>query len=180
MKKYSENVQQHIMSEADGCGLYVGTYKKYNEGSIFGAWLDLATFDDADEFFDVCRELHEDEDDPEFMFQDYQGFPEALYSESMNEDDIEKIIEYAQMDDDDRDILEGYIDATGDDGATLDKARDRYVGHYDDFEDFAEELFFDIYDVPENIRYYIDIAAFARGLKMDYYVADNGNIYSAA
>ena len=67
--------------------LYVGTYKKYNEGSIKGAWLDLDKFKNADEFYRACKRLHRDERDPEFMFQDVETDPgcdwqEGLYSES--------------------------------------------------------------------------------------------------
>jgi len=62
--------------------IYVGTYKKYNEGSIAGKWIDLSEFEDYDSFVATCRELHQDEEDPEFMIQDFQGFPKASYSES--------------------------------------------------------------------------------------------------
>lgn len=67
--------------------LYVGTYAKYNSGSLAGAWLDLDKFKDADEFERACRRLHRDERTPEFMFQDVETDPgcdwqEGLYSES--------------------------------------------------------------------------------------------------
>ena len=67
--------------------LYVGTYAKYNRGSIAGAWLDLDKFKDADEFAAACRRLHKDERDPELMFQDVEidagcDWQEGLYSES--------------------------------------------------------------------------------------------------
>ena len=41
--------------------VYVGTYNKYNNGSLFGKWLDLSDYPDKDEFLEACRELHEDE-----------------------------------------------------------------------------------------------------------------------
>ena len=50
--------------------VYVGTYKKYAEGSLFGMWMDLTAFSDYDEFWAACRILHNDEKDPEVMFQD--------------------------------------------------------------------------------------------------------------
>lgn len=53
--------------------VYVGTYHKYNCGSIAGKWLDLTEFDDEQDFFAACSELHADEEDPELMFQD-SGF----------------------------------------------------------------------------------------------------------
>lgn len=62
--------------------VYVGTYNKYNSGLLFGKWLDLSDYSDKDEFMEACRELHEDEQDPEYMFQDYENIPEALISES--------------------------------------------------------------------------------------------------
>lgn len=51
-------------------GVYCGTYGKYAAGSIDGKWLDLSNYADMDEFLEACAELHKDEHDPEFMFQD--------------------------------------------------------------------------------------------------------------
>ncbi|CSY98754.1 Antirestriction protein [Shigella sonnei] len=61
--------------------VYVGTWHKYNCGSIAGRWFDLTTFDDERDFFAACRALHQDEADPELMFQDYEGFPGNMASE---------------------------------------------------------------------------------------------------
>ena len=58
--------------------VYVGTYKKYNEGSINGGWLDLADYKTYDDFLKACRRLHKNERDPEFMIQDTQDFPDGL------------------------------------------------------------------------------------------------------
>ena len=41
--------------------VYVGTYNKYNSGSLFGKWLDLSDYSDKDEFMEACRELHKDD-----------------------------------------------------------------------------------------------------------------------
>lgn len=62
--------------------IYVGTYHKYNSGSIAGEWVDLEDFEDTADFYEYCREIHKDEKDPEFMFQDYENIPENLVSES--------------------------------------------------------------------------------------------------
>ena len=62
--------------------VYVGTYNKYNNGSLFGKWLDLSDYSDKDEFLEACADLHKDEQDPEYMFQDYENIPETLFSES--------------------------------------------------------------------------------------------------
>lgn len=104
MKEQFESVSSYIVDYLwDQPAIYCGTYKKYNEGSLFGAWLDLRTFDSYEEFIDVCKQLHADEEDPELMFQDYQCFPAEWYSEScMDEEVFDKIIAFIQMDDDNR------------------------------------------------------------------------------
>ena len=61
--------------------VYVGTYEKYNNGSIAGAWIDLEDHDE-ESFGAAIAELHKDEADPEYMFQDREGFGAVMFSES--------------------------------------------------------------------------------------------------
>lgn len=72
--------------------VYCGTYAKYNAGSIKGAWVDLTQFDNGKDFVAYCRKLHGDEADPELMFQDYENFPDWMYSESMNAQQVDEIL----------------------------------------------------------------------------------------
>lgn len=58
--------------------VYVGTYHKYNNGSIKGGWLNLADYNTHNDFLNACRRLHKDETDPEFMIQDTEGMPDGL------------------------------------------------------------------------------------------------------
>ena len=46
---------------------------KYNNGSIEGKWFDLSDFSDKYEFCEACKELHADEEAPEYMFQDWEN-----------------------------------------------------------------------------------------------------------
>lgn len=62
--------------------VYVGTYGKYNRGSLAGEWVDLTQFSNIDEFYKYIRRLHKDERDPEFMFQDYENIPKVFITES--------------------------------------------------------------------------------------------------
>jgi antirestriction protein len=61
--------------------VYVGTYHKYNCGSIFGKWFDLTEFNGREDFYEACQALHADEWDAEFMFQDWEGIPSQFVSE---------------------------------------------------------------------------------------------------
>lgn len=58
--------------------VYVGTWRKYNNGSIQGAWIDLSQFATYAEFVAKCKAIHKDENDPEFMIQDFSNFPDGL------------------------------------------------------------------------------------------------------
>ncbi len=53
--------------------VYVGSYHKYNCGSISGKWFDLTEFECREDFYEACQALHADERDAEFMFQDWEG-----------------------------------------------------------------------------------------------------------
>lgn len=71
---------------------YVGTYGKYNSGSIAGKWLKLSKYESKNEFLQACRRLHKDESDPEFMFQDYENIPESMIDESFISDEIWNVL----------------------------------------------------------------------------------------
>lgn len=74
--------------------VYVGTYKKYNSGSINGEWVDITKFDNYAQFVTACRLIHCDEVDPEFMIQDHQYVPDGLgCSEWITEQEFNDIID---------------------------------------------------------------------------------------
>jgi antirestriction protein len=151
--------------------IYVGTYAKYNNGSIAGAWIDLEQFSDKDDFLEACAQLHEDEDDPEFMFQDFEGFPDRFYSESGIDD---ALFEYLALDDNAREILAAYIECTGDSDATIDDAMDKFQGEFNSDVDFVDELLTSCGDLPSDLPSYvvIDWEATARNIMFDYMVHD--------
>ena len=69
--------------------VYVGTYGKYNNGSLEGAWVNLDDFSSREEFLRYCiKELHANERDVELMFQDYENIPEGFIGESYISDKL--------------------------------------------------------------------------------------------
>lgn len=134
--------------------LYVGTYAKYNAGSIEGAWLDLDDYGDREDFLTACRELHEDEDDPELMFQDFEGFPRNWYSESSAPPDI--LWEWMELGDNEQDAFAVYVDHRGGD-STIDDFRDAYRGTYDSEADFAQQTADDTGAIPDSLPNWIVI-----------------------
>lgn len=176
-----ERIREHGYDYETGHpAVYCGTYRKYNEGSIDGAWLDLTTFADYDEFIEVCRLLHRDEEDPELMFQDYENFPYKWYSEScMDEETFDKIQEYAEMDESRQEAFDDYMDICSDDD--FESFDDAYCGKWDSKEDFARQLVDDCYDIERmmgSLSYYFDYEAYGRDLFMtDYTMGDNGHVF---
>ena len=155
--------------------VYVGTYGKYNEGSIYGAWLDLTKFSDYEEFMEVCRLLHKDEEDAEFMIQDYECYPKRWYSESgMDEETFDKIRRWWDMDDEKREAFEAYVNYFDDEDE--DSFNDKYCGHFDSEEEYAEQFIMEMggemaafYDAHPG---YFNIEAFARDLFYDFTFVD--------
>lgn len=153
--------------------LYVGTYAKYNNGSIAGAWVDLTQFADAEAFYKHCAELHKDEADPEFMFQDFEGFPEHFYSESGVTDEL---FEFLALDDNEKALLEAYIECTGIKDATLNDAEEAFYGQYESDLDLAYEYVEStgmLGECNEVVARYFDYEAFARDLAYDF-MSHNG------
>lgn len=123
--------------------LYVGTYHKYNSGSLAGKWLDLDDFSDKDEFIQACYKLHKDEEDPELMFQDWSGesYEKQFYGESWVPENYWQIKDLCENEEDREAFLE-YCDHFGDepDHEAYQRYRDRYVGSYESDREFAEEF----------------------------------------
>lgn len=124
--------------------VYVGTYAKYNNGSIYGAWVDLTKFNTYEDFLKYIYKLHKDERNPEFMIQDFKGFPEAWYSETMfpNEDMFYQIKEYYELFDGDEERQAAYdiISEWSGEPISIDEFNDRYMGIYKSEYDYIDEM----------------------------------------
>ncbi len=177
----NEFVREHVADfTSDNPAVYCGTYAKYNDGCIDGAWLDLTTFDSYDDFIEVCKKLHRDEEDPELMFQDFENFPKDWYSEScMDEVTFNNIQKYADMNEEMREAFDDYICNFS--FVDFESFEEAYCGKYNSEEDFATELLDDCYDIERmmgSLARYFDYEAFARDLFMtDYWMGYNGHVF---
>ena len=115
--------------------VYVGTWEKYNNGYLAGAWLKLQDYKDAEEFYKKCKDLHSDEVDPEFMFQDIENMPLGF---SKNED-VKEAYEQLEVIDSielDAEIIKAGIECE----IEPEKIDECYAGSYASDIDFAVEL----------------------------------------
>ena len=173
-------VAEHKSScDNENPSVYVGTYAKYNEGSLRGLWIDLSSFDDYDEFINFCKAIHADEYDPELMAQDYEGFPRCWYHEGfMSRDDFDSILEYSEMcKKHSQEAVDDYMEFHD----SLDNFDEAYMGEWDSEEDFARHIVDECYDLEKtmgNLSNYFDYERFARELFMfDYQMGEHGNVF---
>ncbi|WP_010249852.1 antirestriction protein ArdA [Myroides injenensis] len=164
--------------------VYVGTYAKYNNGSIKGDWIELSNFSSIEEFYEFCSELHADETDPEFMFQDWENIPSELISESNLSENIFSIIE--KVSDLQYNTLEAFSawvsignhDIESDDIDLLfESFEEDYQGCYNSEEDFAYQIIDECYDLSDFVKSYFDYESFARDLFMSDYNYESGHVF---
>ena len=156
----------------NGPALYVGTYGKYAAGSIDGAWLYLDNYADPYDFMLACKQLHSDEPDPEFMFQDYIDLPSSLYKECLTMDDLIAIYEFLELEGYEREAVQVYLDQIGND--STDRILEMYSGVYDSEEDFATdyvEMSGDLDSIPEHLQQYFDYDAYTRTIFIDEFTS---------
>lgn len=130
--------------------VYVGTYRKYNEGNLKGSWFDLGDYDDKDEFIEACLEFHKDEEDPELMIQDVDC-PDWM-SQFISGDNVEEIVwDILNADDnpetwDDAEWVQWHNEYCSEHNCG-----DGYIYYFD--EDFFEEMFADKMEVARAVAF---------------------------
>lgn len=164
--------------------VYVGTYEKYNNGSLYGQWLDLSDYSDVSEFYEACAKLHEDEKDPEFMFQDYENIPEGLINECFIS---EKFFELRDaITSFDSDHLEAFfiwcdnnhsILSSADVDQLISDFEQQYVGKYKSEEDFAIEAVEQRHDLSDFALQYFDYESYANELFHSDYWFSEGHVF---
>ncbi|KAA5978596.1 antirestriction protein ArdA [Pantoea sp. M_4] len=179
--------------------VYVGTYHKYNCGSIFGKWFDLTEFEGREDFYEACQALHADEWDAEFMFQDWEGIPQALHADEWDAEfmfqdwegipsrfvsesamDWDFIAAYKRAEEEGREAaFIAWAEYTGE--CDYDAFDDAYRGEAESEEDYAQEMVEGkglLNEVPEPLRSYFDFEAYARDLFSSGYVFHDGHVFS--
>lgn len=165
----------------DTASIYVSTYAKYNNWSLYGKWLNLSDYCDYDELLVTMRELHKDEHDPKFMFQDYECLileKLGLLSECHISKDIYNVLEQINDSAHDIEVYEACLDCLGkmEFQSLYAYVNNFYYGEYSSDETFVQELYEN--DIPFNLPNFvvIDWEATARNIMYDYFES-NGHYF---
>ena len=145
--------------------IYVGTYAKYNNGTLQGEWVSLSDFYDLDGFLEYCAEIHEDEEEPEYIFQDWENIPDSLIDESNLEEAFWTWVEgnNIKLTQDAYDLVKSFQSA--------------YIGSYASKEEFAEELVRMENDLSDFALSYFDFSKYADDLFDTDYWYKNGYVF---
>ena len=169
--------------------IYVGTYSQYNNGSLFGAWIDLTHYSTKEEFYEACKKLHKGEEDPEYMFQDTDGklsdMPQDWISESHVSDLVFKFLEHFKDDNEQGEAFlnwHSHAGYNGDLDYLVSQFDEAYKGEYDNEAAFAEHLieengWYDILEKGGISANYFDVDAFKRDLFMGEFFFTDGVVY---
>ena len=169
--------------------IYVGTYSKYNAGSLFGQWIDLTKYSDKETFIEACQFLHNDEPDPELMFQDYEGIlhdmPKCWISESHISEEIFEFLEHFSDDEEKGKAFLNWVSFSGYSGDfhyLLSNFEEAYQGEFDSERAFAEHLADEMgwYAAMKKVginECYFDEESYARDLFICDFTYSDGIVY---
>lgn len=156
--------------------VYVGTYAKYNDGNLFGKWFDLEDYTDLDEFYEACADLHADEEDPELMFQAWEGIPDGMVSECSVSPECWTLLDAYEKHDEG--AVNAYIYCFGEWNES--DFQDRYRGEFSSWEDMATEFLEEtgqLNEIPESLRYYFDYEKYARDIRFSGDVVEHNGYF---
>lgn len=155
--------------------VYVGTYAKYNNGDLTGAWMILSDFDTYDEFLEACYELHADENDPELMFQDIDGEDFGEYDES----DCSRLFACAKacenLDNPEAMVAFIRLGLVNDWDNVRREFDERYFGYFDSYTELGYYLAQEggiLSQIPDNLQNYFDFEAYGRDASYDFHEFD--------
>ena len=163
--------------------VYVGTYGKYNRGSIAGDWLHLDSYKNWDEFMLACKLLHIDEFDPEFMFQVSENIPSAWISEDNVDSQLWEMLEDQKQGFDLSAYVE-YLDVIGSTSQSYHELKtefeDNYCGQWDSFREYTDHLFDETVAPNHNdelLINYFDFDKWENDLTADYFITVSGYVF---
>ena len=161
-------MERYDLSEAR---IYVGTYAKYNKGSLRGKWIDLSN----------CYD--QDEEDPELMFQDWENIPEELIDEGHLDDNFFELRdELEKLDGMNVSAFWIWVENTGKDLTSsvyqlMKQFHSAFVGRYVNKEEFAREMVGMEHELSEFAERYFDYDKYADELFDEGYWFESGYVF---
>ena len=152
------------MTDTDTPKVWIACLKSYNNGILHGKWIDAV---DADEIREGIQEVLDSSPMPgaeEWAIHDYECFGGLTISEY---EDIERVAQLGALIEEHGEAFAVFADHEGVEFATVERFEESYCGEWDSETDYAENLFHELYEVPDYLVGYVDYEKFARDLFID-------------
>lgn len=155
--------------------IYVACLAAYNSGTRHGEWIDADQ--DADTIAEEVQAMLAASPEPhaeEWAIHDYEGFGDISVGES---ESFEQVANWANGIAEHGDAFAAWISHDPRYNTDPDTFEDDYLGEFDSLEDYAEQYLDDtgiLSEVPESLRYYIDVEAYARDMEHIYTISVSG------
>ena len=126
-----------------GPAIYVACLASYNNGDLFGRWINLENVDSAEEIKEAIQEILSDSPIPdaeEYAIHDFQGLPKHLQGEWPDIDELWAWIEQQREAEDDGNAEPFTIWLNNGSGSDYSDFLDQYAGCHSNGPDFAYDL----------------------------------------
>ena len=143
-------------------------YKDINN-NLQEHWLDLNKYKNIESFYEKCKQIHNDENDPTFVYPNWAYIPGNFISEIHIDKRIFELIEHAsKLTGDDRKGFHSFLD--GNEFEIDNKASDiinmfneQFIGYFESYDDFGRYLLKNMgYKIDEILDNYFNYGKFAR------------------
>ena len=146
--------------------MWVGCLAAYNQGCLYGQWIDLDLIDNVEELQEAIDRVLQDSpvnDAEEWAFMDYDlsGICISEY------EDLETVVDIGQGLREHESAFVAFYNCF--DSTDLEEFSERYQGEYDTVKEYAQAFLEDtgvINSIPENLRYYFDYEKYAHDLEI--------------
>ena len=119
--------------------------------------------------------MHEDEEEPELMLQDWEC-PEELQGFISEVGLDENLFLLNDVQEDEEHVI-AYLEYAGEiTEKRIEEARDNYIGEFNDYDDLGRYFVeINVVEVPESLKYYINYEDYGRDISYD--LVEVGNHY---
>jgi antirestriction protein len=149
------------------CRIYVACLASYNNGILYGRWIDADLGSDhIEEETQAMLAASPTEGAEEWAIHDHEGFPQGSVGEYAS---FETVAEIAEAIEEHGEAYTVALYYYGTHEAALEAVTDNYRGCYRSKEDYAAEILEELEDldrVPKHLRNYIDFETYARDLEL--------------
>ena len=174
------------MNNYDNPSFYVTTLHEMDKSHGKELLISLMDYTDGDTLMEDLLAEFPNEDEPDLVYFDHSDMPDEFCQEDYTSPQLNNLVEWANMDDYDRELLAEHAVATGYgiDSVSLDDAQEMFFcSELENDKDYKtlgmyviDEGLFGV-DIPEKLHPYIDYESLGHDMAVDLVITPNGFVF---